>query len=569
MVAEAGQNHPPELSYQMEDGLDISERATTEAATSDPLQDEDSPADHQSKRRIAIVMAALSLCVFLAALDITIVSTALPKIVAQFKASDSAYSWIASSYLLANASFVPLWGRLSDIWGRKLILTTSVVLFICGSLMCGVARNVTTVIAGRAIQGVGSGGIIVLANLCVSDLFNVRRRSAYLGIFGATWAIAGAVGPIIGGAFTTYSTWRWCFYINLPIGGISLLSLLFFLKIDNNLKSIVEGLRAIDWIGLVLIVGATLMFLLGLEFGGSEYPWASATVICLIIFGIVTAIIFGLNEWKVAPTPIIPISIFSNWYNFTVLVINFCHGMVFIGACFYLPVYFQNVLLATSLMSGVYLLPLVVALSISSGAAGFYMRTTGRSREVIILGMFLTTLGHGLYIDLKPYACWSRIIIYQIIAGLGIGPNFQATLIALQANTKPSELARGTATFSFVRQIAASVSVVAGSVVYGHIVSTKVELMAKVLGQRIATEIAVASTAAAGIIESLPGGEDRQFVFNVLTDALTYVWILYTAIAGFGFLISLTLKDLRLGDVNRQESTEVEKGEGHIRSTGG
>lgn len=189
------------------------------------------------------------------------------------------------------------------------------------------------------------------------------------------------------------------------------------------------------------------------------------------------------------------------------LVINFCHATVFIGGCFYLPVYFQNVLLTSSLMSGVYLLPLVVALSISSGAVGFYMRSTGRSREVIVLGMLFTALGYGLYIDLKPYTSWPRIIIYQLIVGLGIGPNFQATLIALQANTKPGELARGTATFSFIRQLAASVSVVVGSVVYGHVVSTKIETMAKVVGQRIATEIAVASTAAAGILSRCQTGK--------------------------------------------------------------
>lgn len=195
-------------------------------------------------------------------------------------------------------------------------------------------------------------------------------------------------------------------------------------------------------------------------------------------------------------------------------------------------------------------MPLVVSLAISSGASGFYMRSTGRSREAIVLGMLFTTLGYGLYIDLKPYTSWPRIVLYQLIVGLGIGPNFQATLIALQANTKPAELARGTATFSFVRQLAASVSVVVGSVVYGHVVSTKINVMAKVLGQRIATEIAVASTAAAGIIESLPEGEEREVVFETLTDALKYVWILYTAVAGLGFLISLSLKDLRLGDAD-------------------
>ncbi|RAL08291.1 MDR family MFS transporter [Aspergillus homomorphus CBS 101889] len=549
--------------HQMEDEHNLSEQAVGKDAPPVAAED-DSPADHQSKQRIAIVMAALSLCVFLAALDITIVSTALPEMVAHFKASDSAYSWIASSYLLANASCVPLWGRISDIWGRKPILMISVVLFLGGSLICGVAINVAMVIAGRAIQGVGSGGITVMANICVSDLFNVRRRSAYLGIFGATWAIAGAIGPIIGGAFTTYSTWRWCFYINLPIGGLSFFGLLFFLQLDTApLTPLTTGLLAIDWIGLFLIVGATLMVLFGLEFGGSQYPWSSPTIICLLIFGLVTAGLFLLNEWKYARTPIIPITIFSDLYNLTILLINFCHATVFIGGCFYLPVYFQNVLLASSLMSGVYLLPLVVALSISSGFGGFYMRSTGRSREAICLGMLFTTLGYGLYIDLQSYASWPRIILFQVVAGLGIGPNFQATLIALQANTKPEELGRGTATFSFVRQLAAAVSVVVGSVVYGHVVSTKQGTMAAVLGDTLAGEIVEASTAAGAFVKMLPRGEEREVVLHSLTEALSWVWVLYTAVAGFGFLISLSLKDLRLGDatpIKDVEDSSVEDG---------
>ncbi|RAH67883.1 MDR family MFS transporter [Aspergillus aculeatinus CBS 121060] len=556
MAVKTEEGSSPRLYQQMEDEHDLLESNVGKDVPPITAED-DSPADHQSKQRIAVVMTALSLCVFLAALDITIVSTALPEMVAHFKASDSAYSWIASSYLLANASCVPLWGRISDIWGRKPILIISVVLFLGGSLICGVAVNVAMVIAGRAIQGVGSGGITVLANICVSDLFNVRRRSAYLGIFGATWAIAGAIGPIIGGAFTTYSTWRWCFYINLPIGGLAFFGLLFFLKLDTApLTPLAAGLRAIDWTGLFLIVGATLMLLFGLEFGGSQYPWSSATIICLIVFGLVTAGLFLLHEWKFARTPIIPITIFSNPYNLTILLINFCHATVFIGGCFYLPVYFQNVLLASSLMSGVYLLPLVVALSISSGLGGFYMRSTGRSREAICLGMLFTTLGFGLYIDLQSYASWPRIILFQVVVGLGIGPNFQATLIALQANTKPEELGRGTATFSFIRQLASAVSVVVASVVYGHVVSTKEGTMAAVLGETLAEEIVAASTAAEAFVKMLPKGEEREVVLDALTKALSWVWVLYTAVAGFGFLISLSLKDLRLGDAQPTKAVE-------------
>ncbi|GLA23938.1 hypothetical protein AnigIFM63326_010394 [Aspergillus niger] len=540
---------------------DLGKDASTEAA------EDDFPTDHQSKQRVAVVMTSLSLCVFLAALDITIVSTALPEMVAHFKASDSAYTWIASSYLLANASCVPLWGRISDIWGRKPILMTVVALFLGGSLICGVAINVNMVIAGRAIQGVGSGGITVLANICVSDMFNVRRRSAYLGIFGATWAIAGAIGPIIGGAFTTYSTWRWCFYINLPIGGLAFFGLLFFLQLHTaSLTPLKAGLLSLDWIGLGLIVGATLMLLFGLELGGSLYPWSSPTIICLIVFGVLTAGLFLIYESRIAQIPIIPTTLFSNRYNLIILLINFCHSTVFLGSCFYLPVYFQNILLASSLMSGVYLLPLVGALAISSGLAGFVMRTTGRSREAIILGMLLTTLGYGLFIDLPSTKSWPRIILFQIVAGLGIGPNFQATLIALQANTTPAELSRGTGTFSFVRQLAAAISVVVGSVLYARAVSGQRGSLAAVLGETVAQEIVEASTAAAAIVETLPVGEDRTVVFHALTAALRWVWVFYTAVAGVGFLLSLCLRDLRLGDAHRkapgQESEELEMARG-------
>ncbi|PWY86768.1 MFS general substrate transporter [Aspergillus heteromorphus CBS 117.55] len=478
-----------------------------------------SQASQQSKPRITVVMIALSLAVFLAALDITIVSTALPKMVAHFKASDSAYSWIASSYLLANASLVPLWGRISDITGRKPILVISVFLFLVGSLICGLAQNVSMVIAGRAIQGVGSGGITVLANICVSDLFNVRRRSAYLGIFGATWAIAGAIGPIIGGAFTTYSTWRWCFFINLPIGVLSFFTLLFFLRISTPKTPFRDALHQIDYIGLVLIVSGTLMLLFGLEFGGSTYPWSSATTICLLIFGVIAILLFILHEHR-TPYPIIPATLFTVPQNLLILTINFCHGAVFIGACFYLPVYFQNVLGASSLLSGVYLLPLVVALAVSSGFAGFIMRTTGRCREAIVFGMAFTTLGYGLYIDLKAYASWPRIILFQIVAGLGIGPNFQATLIALQRNVAAEEMGRCTAAFSFVRQLAASVAVVVGEVVYGAVVGGKEGVLSNALGNEVAAEVVEAATAVEGILDELTE-EQKRVVLAVLVDALS------------------------------------------------
>ncbi|KAJ5627273.1 efflux pump antibiotic resistance protein [Penicillium herquei] len=540
------------MSAEKEEHLSIGANARDEelAANTVPekFAEEDVPAenvtyqDNPSKQRIVIILLGLGLSVFLAALDITIVSTALPEIVAHFHASDSAYSWIASSYLLANAACVGLWGRLSDIWGRKLILSSSIVLFLGGSLICGLAINVNMLIAGRALQGVGSGGITVMANICVSDLFDVQRRAAYLGIFGATWAIAGAVGPVIGGAFTTYVTWRWCFYINLPVGGVAFLFLMFFLKIDTTKKNLLDGLAAIDWIGVGLIIAGTILLLLGLEFGGDQFAWSSATVICLIVFGIVALIIFGIYE-RFPSSPIIPSAVFNSRQNVALLLINFCHGVVFIGGCFYLPVYFQNVLLESSIMSGVLLLPLVGALAVSSGLGGWYMRATGRFREVIIFGMFFTTLAYGLYLNLQPYASWSRVVLFQMVAGLGLGPNFQATLIALQANVSPGEMSQATAAFSLVRQLAASISVVVATVIYNHEVAARKAKLVAALGSSLAAEIIAASTSTASLTRGL-ADDEQDVIFEVITKGLWYVWVFFLSVSAFGLILACTLRNL-------------------------
>ncbi|PYH88018.1 MFS general substrate transporter, partial [Aspergillus ellipticus CBS 707.79] len=478
----------------------------------------------------------------------TIVSTALPEIVAHFKASDGAYTWIASSYLLANASLVPLWGRISDICGRKPIVVISVVLFLAGSLICGLAQNVAMIIAGRTIQGGGSGGITVMANICVSDLFDVRRRSAYLGIFGATWAIAGAIGPIIGGAFTTYSTWRWCFFINLPIGALSLLALLLFLTLPRIASQVplLTSLTQIDYAGLILIILGTLLLLIGLECGGSTYPWRSATTITLLILGPLLIALFLYHQTR-TPHPILPPTLFTSPQNLILLTITFAHSLVFIAGCFYLPIYFQNILGASALMSGVYLLPLVLALATSSGLAGFVLRKTGKCKPAIVFGMVFTAIGYALFTDLKPYASWGRVIGFQILAGMGIGPNFQATLVALQGNVRKTEVGRCTAGFSFVRQMAAAVGVVLGEVVYGAGVGGQIGVLRAAVGETLAAEVVQAATAVEGILAEL-GTAEKRVVLGVLVGALKWVWVLFAGAAGVGVLVALGLRDRGLGE---------------------
>ncbi|OQV01443.1 hypothetical protein CLAIMM_06804 [Cladophialophora immunda] len=335
------------------------------------------------------------------------------------------------------------------------------------------------IIVGRAVQGIGGGGLITLVNLCVSDLFSMRDRPKYLGFVGMVWALASSVGPVLGGVFTQRVSWRWCFYINLPITGICFIVLLLYLEIHNPQTPLLQGLLAIDWMGCTTSIGGTVMFLLGLEIGGITFPWSSPTVICLLVFGLVTTGIFILIEWHIAKYPIIPLRIFKHRSNIAALGLCYIHGFVFISAAYFLPLYFQATLGVTPVLSGVYLLLFSVPLSIASIATGAWISGTGRYLEPLRLGMMLLTTGIGLLYDLPDHTSWPKIIFYEFITGVGSGPNFQAPLIALQASVDPQDISMATSTFVFVRTLAASMSIVVGGVVFQNTMQSHLSRIAQ------------------------------------------------------------------------------------------
>lgn len=502
------------------------------------LEKQQSQAESFSKARILMIILSLCIALFLAALDMTIITTALPTIATEFDASDADYTWVGSAYLLACAAAVPAWGKFSDIFGRKPMLLACNVIFMAGSLFCALSTSIHMLIGARVLQGIGGGGLIILVNICVSDLFSLRERGKYIGIMGMVWAIASAVGPVLGGVFAEKVTWRWCFYINLPLDGFSVIMLTFFLKIHTPKTPLVAGLKAIDWLGVLLVVGGVVMFLLGLESGGVTHPWDSAYTICLTVFGVVTIGVFFLVEWKVAKYPVIPIRLFQSRTRCACLLTAFCHGFVFIAASYYLPLYFQTVLGATPLLSGVYTFPFALSLSICSACAGIIIKKTGKYQILIWGGMIIMTLGFGLFINLQPYASWPRIILFQIIAGIGVGPNFQSPLVALQTTIKPSDIATATATFGFVRQIATSLSVVLGGVVYQNQIAKQEGFLVSHLGAKLAAQIGTASSgAASSLIRSLPHSQ-RVIVAEVITSSLQKMWIFYTAMGALGIFFS-------------------------------
>ncbi|KAG9695206.1 putative major facilitator superfamily transporter, partial [Aureobasidium melanogenum] len=567
-AAEAGPgaattNAPP--TNQLTD--DIEHNSTSSVSTKrDDVQTQEkpqlerkdsTPLEERSKGKIALIMTALGMAVFLAALDVTIITTALPTISEYFHSS-AGYTWIGSAYLLGNASSVPLWGKISDIFGRKPVLICANVLFLIGSLIAALANSIGMLITARAIQGVGGGGLVTLVNICISDLFSLRRRGAYFGIIGGVWALASAIGPVIGGVFTEKVTWRWCFYINLPLDGAALIIIFFFLDLKTPKTPLWEGLKAIDWSGALLVIGGVLLFLFGLEYGGVTYPWDSATVLCLIIIGVFTMGLFVINEWKFAKSPVMPLRIFQNRSNIAVLGVCAIHGMVFISASYYLPLYFQAARGATPLLSGVYILPQALSLSFASMATGIFIRKTGQYLPAIWFGMTFLVLGFGLFIDFTANSSWAKLIIFQIIAGIGIGPNFQAPLIALQTGVQPRDIATATATFGFVRQIFTSISVVIGQTVYQNQMNSKTASLVAALGPKVADQLTGGGAGAnTQLIDSLPRGQ-KQVAQTAFAQSLHPMWIMYTCFAALGLVVSLFIKKKELSKKHTETKTGLD-----------
>ena len=300
-------------------------------------------------------------------------------------------------------------------------------------------------------------------------------------------------------------------------------------------------MKAIDWTGALLIMGGTIMFLFGIEFGGVRYPWASPMIIGLIAGGIVTWGLFFVNEAKWAKYPITPLRIFKYRSNVAALGVCFIHGFVFIAASYYLPLYFQAVRGASPLMSGVYLLPTALALSILSATTGLFIKKTGQYLPAIWFGMFFMTLGYGLLTDLRANTGWAKIIAFQIIAGIGVGPNFQSPLIALQSKIEPRDIGTGTAVFGFVRNLATAISVVIGGVVFQNEMSKRNDALVESVGPERARALGGGNAGAAvGLVATL-NPEQQVVVRTQYSDSIRALWIMYTAFSGFGLLVAFLI----------------------------
>jgi MFS family permease len=414
-------------------------------------------------------------------------------------------------------------------------------------------------IAARALQGTAAGGLFQLVQVTISDLFSVRKRALYFGGAGAIWAVAATSGPLIGGVFAEKLTWRWCFWINLPICGVSFALLLLLLDVHNPRTGMRDGLKAIDWFGAASMLAVTVLLLVGLNFGGGAFPWNSAQVICLIVVGTCMVAVFIFSEKRLAKYPLMPLGVFKTVSNSATFLVAFGQNMASIGAEFYLPLFFQSVRQASPLRSGLLLLPLMMAASAGDIIAGILIHRTGRYRELIWIGATMNTLGAGLYVSLWTDSSLAEIIVFQIIGGAGVALSFQAPLLAIHSNVKQADVASATAALGFTANLATSISVVLGGVVFQNSMTAKrPALVAAGLDEHVLDALAGDKAAAnVNIVQTLTDAGQRRAVQDVFAGSVRNIFIMYTGIAAVTVFASMFIKQKRMSTEHTETRTGI------------
>jgi EmrB/QacA subfamily drug resistance transporter len=407
-----------------------------------------------SHRQIMLLMGGLMTGMLLAALDQTIVGTALPTIVGDLGGLDH-YSWVVTAYLLASTASTPLYGKISDLYGRRPVLLFAISTFLVGSLLAGLSQDMTQLIATRALQGIGAGGLMTLAFTIVSDVVAPRERARYQGLFGAVFGISSVAGPLVGGYFAE-NDWRWIFYINVPLG-------IFALYVCSRVLRLVPHVRRdhkIDYLGAALMVTGVSALLLALSWGGNEYSWSSPTILGLLAGGAVLAALFVVVEGR-ADEPILPLRLFKRATFSLANAATFILGFAMFGSIIYVPLYLQIVKGASPTSSGLLMLPMMAGVIVTSIVAGRVISKLGRYKWFPVAGTVIMGSGLLLFTTLQVDTPLWQAFIYMTVIGVGLGMAMQPLILAVQNALELRDMGAGTSAATFFRSLGGSVGVAA------------------------------------------------------------------------------------------------------------
>ncbi|THZ05236.1 putative major facilitator superfamily transporter [Aureobasidium pullulans] len=495
------------------------------------------------KQRL-VIFFTLASCMFLCYVDQNGITVLLPSIAKDLNAADT-IAWAGTSALIANTVFQVLYGRLSDLFGRKKIFVACMVLLAISDLICGLTPNKEVLYVFRGISGVANGGIVALVNMIMSDVVTLQQRGKYQGIIGSFIGLGNAAGPLIAAAFTQHSTWRGLFYLNAPLCLIAAGVAAWTLPQSMPKVDFRETIRKVDWIGLFFSTAAIILILIAISDGGHGTPWNSAETISMLVVGSICAIAFVIVEWKFAKLPMMPLEMWKNKSVAFMLVQSFLLGMNYYALIYYLPLYYQNVGGYDVMKSAVLILPLVLVQAAFSALGGQYMSFIGHYIEVILIGFAVWTLGSGLLVSLGADSPIGHICGFIIMVGFGAGCTFQTTNTAMQAHSPKSQRAIVISNRMLLRQLGGAVGLAISSAISGNVLASSLPAHLQYIAE---------STFAVPDLNTVSAA-DRRSISTAYASASRAVFIFCVAVIGVALVLTFFVKDKGM----KREEDKVEE----------
>jgi EmrB/QacA subfamily drug resistance transporter len=501
-------------------------------------------AHYLSHDQILVAMIGLMAGMLLAALDQSIVGTALPRIVSDLGGLNH-LSWVVTAYLLTSTAVTPLWGKISDLYGRRIIFQISIGIFLVGSALCGLSQNMEMLIAFRAFQGIGGGGLMAIALAIIGDIIPPRERGRYQGYFGAVFGVSSVAGPLLGGWFTDGPGWRWIFYINIPIGIVAMIIIASVLKFPMTRRD-----HSIDYLGAAIVVAAVTCLLLYLNWAGGAYGWLTTGPLLLVAASIVLAVLFVWVESR-ATEPIIPLRLFRNAIFSVGNTFGFLAGIAMFGAIIFLPLFLQAVMGMSPTESGLAMLPAVVGIFTTSIGSGILITKTGKYKIYPILGAVVLIVALFLMGHLHVSTPYWRIAIYSYLFGAGLGFTMQTITTAVQNAVEFRDMGAATSGTTFFRQLGGAI----GTAVFGAVLSSRLshyltEEFVKAAQSGVKLPAGGASGAAVDAnniqaIQALPE-PIKHIVLTAFTDAMNDVFLVGIPFIVIALIVSFFLKEIPL-----------------------